>query len=32
MSEIDNGDVLIRADKLVKIYHGRRVVSDVSLT
>ena len=26
------GEVLIRAEKLVKIYHGRRVVSDVSLT
>ena len=26
------GEVLIRAEHLVKIYHGRRVVNDVSLT
>ena len=29
---IEAGEVLIRAEHLVKIYHGRRVVSDVSLT
>ena len=32
MSDINEGEVLVRAEKLVKIYHGRRVVSDVSLT
>lgn len=30
--DIAPGEVLIRAEHLVKIYHGRRVVSDVSLT
>ena len=33
MSDVNNeGEVLISAKNLVKIYHGRRVVSDVSLT
>ena len=32
MNEVKNGDTLIQANHLVKIYHGRRVVSDVSLT
>ena len=32
MNEVKNGDTLIQANNLVKIYHGRRVVSDVSLT
>ena len=32
MNDVKNGDTLIQANHLVKIYHGRRVVSDVSLT
>ena len=32
MNEVKHGDTLIQANHLVKIYHGRRVVSDVSLT
>ena len=32
MSEENSGQVLVQAEHLVKIYRGRRVVSDVSLT
>lgn len=32
MSEISQHEVLIKAQNLVKIYHGRRVVNDVSIT
>ena len=32
MNDVKNGDTLIQANHLIKIYHGRRVVSDVSLT
>ncbi len=32
MNEDNNGEVLIRAEKLVKIYHARPVVNNVSLT
>lgn len=31
MSDETKGEVLVRAEKLVKTYHGRRVVSDVSI-
>lgn len=32
MSEANEQEVLISARNLVKTYHGRRVVSDVSIT
>ena len=31
MSDETKGEMLVRAEKLVKTYHGRRVVSDVSI-
>ena len=32
MSEIENGKVLVNAEKLVKTYHGRTVVNNVSIS
>ena len=32
MSEANNGTLLVEADNLMKVYHGRKVVSEVSLS